>query len=611
MIGAQQEVDLPLWFAWHDDGALAARITTTPPLAKVFPGTKRSIPAAERRFTQRPAIARDPSGLPTTLDGQVLTYSANHRLSAITERGRIEALYKHNAWGQRIRTKTAAHTTDYLYLGNRRVAEARRAAEAVWRDEIPAITRRYLYAHDVPVGMIVYPPKKGRGELYAIHADLLGAPRMVTDANARLRWLANYTPLGEAERIAGDLTLDLRLPGQWYDHETGLHDNLLRTYAPQWGQYLEPDPLGPLPGSQALGYAAQQPRRFVDPLGLMLFAFDGTRNDERTNSNVRKFMQYYPDDLVYYQHGPGIPEMPTPDAALAYTAPLLLEEQWQRLLTALKQNNTKQEMGGAKPRPVSIDLVGFSRGAALARHFGNMILAQTHEGLFSYQDDTLGLINACVDFRFMGLFDTVAQFGAGFQDGNYNLTVAEPWRWVAHAVALHDFRGWFPLTSVQASNNTNVIEAPFIGAHSDIGGGDDLNADGTLIPRRGDLSDVALNWLLWQAQSAGIKVKPLTEEDRHVQYPLINTWLDLNRPASEPPRDRPARDAQGGLLNGREGHRYQGDSPNLGNAQRRSILPLLRAEPRQGTYALMHTVDMAGYREWLKQELGWDAQFTY
>jgi len=626
MIGAQQAGGAPLWFAWHDDGALAA--SAAPKLGQGFPDIQRSPPAAEQGFTQIPTITRDPSGLPKTLGHRVLTYSANRRLSAVTERGSTLALYTHNAWGQRIRADTDTHITDYLYLGNRRVAEARRNARTVRMDTPPLITRRYLYAHDVPVGMIVYPPKKGSGELYAIHADLLGAPRMVTDAHARVRWLAHYTPLGQAERIAGDLTLDMRLPGQWYDAETGWHDNLLRTYHPQWGQYLEPDPLGPIPGTQALGYAAQQPRRFIDPLGLILFAFDGTRNNERTNTNVIKFLRTYEDGPSYYHSGPGNPYLPTLDAALAYSAPRILDEQWKNLLTALKQSNVDPKMRNSPAGAVPIDLIGFSRGAALARHFGNMILAQTHEGLFSYQDDMLGLINACVDLRFMGLYDTVAQFGAGFKDRDYDFSVGEPWRWVAHAVALHEFRLTFPLTTTEGSPNTNIIEAPFIGVHSDIGGGDELSWFDNVKPRDGDLSDVALNWMWGQAEAAGVRLIPLSAEDQRVREAILNN--DTNPAIGNlvpgtykflyMPIDRYVLDAQSHLLNLR-----QDSHAALGETQRRAVFPLIDTAFPLLDYLLpikllpyadivlpsKYTVDMHGYAAWLKQELGWNTPIQY
>src|SRR3546814_8295972 len=122
---------------------------------------------------------------------------------------------------------------------------------------------------------------------------MLGAPRAVTEANQAIRWLAAYTPTGEATRIAGDLTLNVRLPGQMFDHATGWHDNLLRTYSPQLGHYLEPDPLGPLPANQAFGYTRQRPRRYVDPLGLLLFAFDGTRNSDQTQNKEWKISTLY------------------------------------------------------------------------------------------------------------------------------------------------------------------------------------------------------------------------------------------------------------------------------------------------------------------------------
>src|SRR3546814_8008903 len=44
-----------------------------------------------------------------------------------------------------------------------------------------------------------------------------------------IRWHASYSPTGLAKRIAGDLDLDIRLPGQVFDLATGWHDNLLRS----------------------------------------------------------------------------------------------------------------------------------------------------------------------------------------------------------------------------------------------------------------------------------------------------------------------------------------------------------------------------------------------
>src|SRR5699024_308645 len=121
---------------------------------------------------------------------------------------------------------------------------------------------------------------------------------------------------------------------------------------------------------------------------------------------------------------------------------------------------------------IPIDIIGYSRGAALAREFANRILQQVNQGLFAYNHPLRGVISACVDLRFMGLFDTVSQFGLiGLDDGQYDFSIASEWAWVAHAVALQERRWLFPLTRATASSQSNVIEAPFIGAHADIGGG--------------------------------------------------------------------------------------------------------------------------------------------
>src|SRR5690606_19269332 len=186
--------------------------------------------------------------------------------------------------------------------------------------------------------------------------------RLLTDAAGEVRWLASYTPLGEATRVAGDLAFPLRFPGQYADEETGWHDNLLRTYSPRHGHYLEPDPLGPLPGTQAFGYAGQQPWRYADPTGLLLFAFDGTRYSADVRGNVWKLAEAYKGD-AHYHSGPGNSLFLDWDAVVAWRAGRILENQWQALLTALEHHPDSSV--------VPIDIIGFSRGAALARHFGN------------------------------------------------------------------------------------------------------------------------------------------------------------------------------------------------------------------------------------------------
>ncbi|EMM4086356.1 hypothetical protein WAC87_004423, partial [Shigella flexneri] len=59
----------------------------------------------------------------------------------------------------------------------------------------------------------------------------------------------------------------LRLPGQYFDEETGLHYNLFRYYAPECGRFVSQEPIG-LRGGLNLYQYAPNPLSWIDPLGF-------------------------------------------------------------------------------------------------------------------------------------------------------------------------------------------------------------------------------------------------------------------------------------------------------------------------------------------------------
>lgn len=586
--------DAHWWYGWSPDGSLAA--------------------LRKDGNTLLPRIERDESGLPSSLAAHTLRYGPERRLQAVIHDSGWEAQYRHNAFGHRIvkrvrpsgtESKGATSTTHFLYLHDRMVAEARtRGGEGP-----VVIHRRYLYAGLTPVGMIDY-SDESKPRLYAVHSDLNGAPRMLTDGERNIRWLAGYSPTGQATRLAGDLHFPLRFPGQYEDVETGWHDNLLRTYLPQFGQYLEPDPLGPLPHNDAYGYAQQRPWQRVDPQGLLLFAFDGTRYSSDSMSNVWLFAQAYRDGPAHYHSGPGNSLFLDWDAVVAWRAGQILENQWQALLTSLERPAT----GAVIP----IDIIGFSRGASLARHFGNRIASHINNGLFSVDDPLRGRISACVDLRFMGLFDTVAQFGiAGSHNHLYDFAISEMWSWVAHAVALHEHRWTFPLTSADAGDAGNVVEAPLVGAHADIGGGlallspaappgpateEDASAGRTdTQENESDLAKVALAWMHWQAQAAGLSLDDMSGT---VEAPFLR---DMRSPLM-----RSVQQGDRAILapSGRQRFSYQDSDRRLGRRTREEVERFISraADWRRAQGERVGTVDMAGYSQWLEDTLGWTPQ---
>ena len=133
---------------------------------------------------------------------------------------------------------------------------------------------------DMPIASLRRKRRIGGGvELTAVHTDHRGAPVALTGERGQVVWRADVGAFGSANvhqppRSAGlpaqmrPIALNLRLPGQYWDEETGLHDNWHRTYDPSSGRYLQPDPLGYPDGPDAYAYAGGDPVNRIDPRGL-------------------------------------------------------------------------------------------------------------------------------------------------------------------------------------------------------------------------------------------------------------------------------------------------------------------------------------------------------
>lgn len=560
----------PVDFSWKEDGSLK-----------------------HKSIHQLAHIQRDSSGLAHNYEDRsrhyILRYNPLRRLDLVLDSNKPVQKNSHNSSGFRIYTQHYPQATQqfFLYHEKKIVAEFTTTFEA----KLPVhaahpISRRYIYWHDQPVGMIDY-ELNPTGELLVIHSDHLGAAHQISDQQQRLRWSAQYDALGAAQKTHGDLDFYLRRSGQYYDLATGWHDNLLRTYLPEQGHYLEPDPLGPNPTSQLYGYARQQPLNHTDPWGLVLFAFDGTRYDERSGGVIYQ-MHQASNDPSFYHAGPGQADELTWDAMVAYSADLIIQQQWQNLLNylqALPSSNT----------PIPIDIIGFSRGAALARHFANQIIQNTQNGLFNVVDSYGNQIQACIQPRFMGLLDSVAQIGIlGSRNHLYEFSVAPAWQWVSHAVALHEYRHLFPALLL-GSSGSNQQEIGLVGAHGDLGGGYPTSSS----PDTQALSAISLQWLLWQAKAQGLSFHTPTTPKAHHAY--------MHDESAALAQDR-----------GLENHSFtfvpelgvgytQDYHPTLGRLIRQQVdsflsFDLTSAEQEHNQSA---KVDLSAYYRWLDQTLNW------
>jgi RHS repeat-associated protein len=515
-------------------------------------------------------------------------------LRAVLQDGKELARYAYNHEGLRVMKQSAQQAAEYTLYDEQR----HRIADL---DAQGRITRQYVWMGDQLLAML--DPQKPRApqsdqasDIFAtiaaawqhltgedlqmsyVHNNHLGAPIAISDRNANTVWQAQYAPYGQRiEDQSGQpdkarpMKLDLRLPGQWADAETGLHYNDQRYYDPKVGRYISADPLGLQGGLNRYAYVGNNPLGFTDPLGLVLFAFDGTdnSNDPRelarlggSLTNVALFMNAYggSDARVRYVSGVGthhyetnvdrygnkyldiIPTGvgPVPDRGGNWTGRTRIQRMADYMDDEAEALKDDTEV-------MNIDIVGFSRGAAQARDFANRIARQTRNGVYHYQFqigvDPNTLLPKyeprcqSVNLRFMGLFDTVLGADVGLGDA-YRMGIPTAFSYVAQAVALNEYRsqpypgsrnilangifwsatrfrlpedlhyGGFALDSIGASSTTPGRVRIERGF---VGAHADIG--GGYRAGTNQLSYVALNWMVAQAKIAGMQVNDVIDID--------------------------------------------------------------------------------------------------
>jgi uncharacterized protein (DUF2235 family) len=150
-----------------------------------------------------------------------------------------------------------------------------------------------------------------------------------------------------------------------------------------------------------------------------------------------------------------------------------------------------------------IDIVGFSRGAALAISFANEIAKKM----------------PTVSIRFIGVWDIVGEFGIAGEHINagHDLDMPPNVQHCYHAMALDECRAFFQLTRLTGTGVNEagrLVEVWFRGVHSDIGGG-----NGNF-----GLNWIALNWMFENARRHNLKISPSKIADnlkRKIDRPIV------------------------------------------------------------------------------------------
>ncbi len=233
---------------------------------------------------------------------------------------------------------------------------------------------------------------------------------------------------------------------------------------------------------------------------MAIYVFDGTgqldSNVERpdpTDTNVARFLQCTgADDIeAFYKAGVGT-RFGRPGKVIGG----IFGAGARSRLAKMFENLEEVFMSGDE----QIAIVGYSRGAAMALHFANMINEATIQ-------NQRGEMTTAPPIQYLGLFDAVASFGLSFTIGplvdfqainlGWNLTVPPNVESCRHALAFDERRETFRPTRLNADHtNASITEVWFKGDHGDIGGGN--QNDG--------LSNISLAWILEGAKAAGVEV---------------------------------------------------------------------------------------------------------
>ena len=361
------------------------------------------------------------------------------------------------------------------------------------------------------------PPERLR-----IFDDLSLPPRPLelVEASKTATGSSTYT-LGLNIRQTGDLSREsggLSFQGLWTDPVTGIAYARNRWYDARTASWLSEDPLGAVDSPNLYAFVGWGPHVGRDPMGLAVYAFDGTWNDKDEMLNPTNVAKLYdaadretPGSNEYLV-GVGTNRVSKKPCGLTGCgASARVWRAYQALIRRYNEGDTE------------IDIFGFSRGAAEAREFANLIY---REGIPDYSTGRTRKVyvegrgvaevteydRVHPDIRFLGLFDTVASMGVPGDDSNpgFDMSIPPNVRNVRQAIATNETRREFPLSSVIDLDNPDdprIVERSFPGAHSDVGGGYEDNNIASRVP---------LMWMWEEAIAAGVPLAPLLPEDTNL-----------------------------------------------------------------------------------------------
>jgi len=183
----------------------------------------------------------------------------------------VVTTYGYDSFGRRIFKQTGEQKTVFSWDGEVLLDETVQRIDSQTQKPNPEPQRSYehlCYPGTFEPLLRIDTKPGAAADVFYYHNDPNGCPSRLTDERGAVKWAASYSVWGEVTRLHASHTGNaLRLQGQYFDEETGLHYNRHRYYDPHIGQFVTPDPLGLWAGDNLFRFASN-PFAWVDPLGL-------------------------------------------------------------------------------------------------------------------------------------------------------------------------------------------------------------------------------------------------------------------------------------------------------------------------------------------------------
>lgn len=223
--------------------------------------TTTTVPAASNKISAvgAEAYTYDAAGNITGEGARTYIWNAAGQMKEAKVSGTSVGTYTYDSQNQRSKKVAGGATVYYIYgAGGLLYGEY---------DAAGALIREYVYLNAEPLAQI---EKSGGSEVLTyLHTDHLGTPRYGTDTAGVQSWIWNSDAFGNGAPT-GTATVNLRMPGQYYDAETDLFYNWNRYYNPATGRYITVDPIGLEGGLNTFLYTDANPVMYTDPEGLVI-----------------------------------------------------------------------------------------------------------------------------------------------------------------------------------------------------------------------------------------------------------------------------------------------------------------------------------------------------